>query len=328
MNNKLNILVFGHYGHHNCGDNLFIDSFRYLFPNYNLFFTDIITEDKLKDIDTIFVGGGSFLSAKPEITNQAFNILKEKKIFYLGIGVEDYIYPTHLELLKIAELIAFRSPSQQDKINSINPKNILISDLVFALKEKVTISAKVNKSVLIIPNLYVVPKYNDPFWKHAAWNYFKSEFCQFLDYLIDNKYQLSFFPMSISDTVDDNFAAVELQSFMKNRRHYPTYSFSSAQEFECATSLFSQYETVITQRFHGIVLSELTDTKYIALHHHDKLLDCAPNNRGEFISYYNLNKNMLIQKFHQLEKTNLSEANINQDTFNSMVDQVNKNLEK
>jgi hypothetical protein len=99
-----NVLVCGWYGDDgngigNLGDDLFIRAFRALFPTLTLIFTASITADKLADVDAVFFGGGSFLGGAPSIAINAIPILKTKKLFYIGVGVESYIHPLHLELM-------------------------------------------------------------------------------------------------------------------------------------------------------------------------------------------------------------------------------------
>jgi hypothetical protein len=74
-----------------------------------------------------------------------------------------------------------------------------------------------------------------------------------------------------------------------------------------ATSLISKYDLIITQRFHGIVLAEMTKTPYIAIHHHDKLKNSQPNH-GTFVSYYGINKQTLFDNFNSTIKMNFDQS--------------------
>jgi polysaccharide pyruvyl transferase WcaK-like protein len=67
----------------------------------------------------------------------------------------------------------------------------------------------------------------------------------------------------------------------------------SNQDFVSVANLFSKYELIITQRFHGIILAELLKIPYIAICHHDKLSTSSIHN-GLYISYYGLNKKTLL----------------------------------
>lgn len=301
------VLVYGWYRHGNVGDDLFIDAFRHLFPNYQFIFTDSISLNKLTDIRAVFFGGGSFLSERPLIEDWAFQeIMASKKIFYLGVGVEANIHLNHLQLMSKARMVATRSPEQADRLRLICQNVLVIPDLVYALQDQVVQAPKVGRSVLVMPNMSVVPNRIDPYWKHASWNYFKSEFCQFLDWMIENNHQLTFFPMCTGTEIDDRWAAAELINHLENRNsNYLKYADCSGVKE--VTQFISKHEVILTQRFHGIVLSEMTRTPYIAIHHHDKLKFAHPG-EGMFLSYYNCSKQSYIDAFSKAEKMNFGHS--------------------
>lgn len=296
----MKVLVYGWYKQSNVGDDLFVDAFRQLFPQCQFVFCDIIHSTDLSNIDAVFFGGGSFLLSRPNINEAALEKLKSKKIFYLGVGVEAEVHPIHLELMKIAKMIATRSPDQIERLKEINPNTKLIPDLVYSLQSKVVQSPKYKKSVLIMPNISTVPKNSDSYWMHAAWIHFKSEFSQFMDCLVDEGYKIDLFPMCHGKKINDNWAAAELLSPMKKSesRFILTYQ---PVGIESVTGLISSYDMVITQRFHGIVLSEMTRTPYISIYHHDKLRFCQPN-EGTFMAYHNISKQTLLDSFDQTMK--------------------------
>jgi polysaccharide pyruvyl transferase WcaK-like protein len=296
----MKVLVYGWYNQSNIGDDLFVEAFQQLFPNCQFVFCDAITTKKLENIDAVFFGGGSFLYSPPNIPAEVLQLLKSKKIFYIGVGVEIDIHPTHLDLMRAAKLIATRSPDQVDRLKEINPNTRWIPDLVYSLQSKVVKLSKFNKSVLIMPNIAVVPKNSEPHWKHAAWTYFKSEFSQFLDYLVTEGYRINFLSMCQGNKDNDDWAIAELLSSMD--KGDKTFILNGLPVgIRSVTALVSKYETVITQRFHGIILSEMTRTPYLAIHHHDKLRFVQPND-GVFINYYNSSKRKLIDSFEQSMK--------------------------
>lgn len=314
------ILIYGFYFKNNIGDDFFKESFLHLFSEFELIFTDYIDSNNLENIDAVFIGGGSFLSNIPNITTDAFQILKNKKVFYLGIGIEQDMHPIHLELFKTAKLILTRSLDQIDYLKNININSFFAPDLAYALQHKVNRVIK-NNSILILPNSYLIPNNKDPHWKYASWDYFKSEFSQFLDWLLENKYELNFFSLCQSDEMHDTWAANELIGQMSYRRN-SRISISQAKNMEDVSKLVSKHKVVITQRFHGIVLSEMTKTPYMAIYHHDKLKNCYPAN-GKFVSYYGLNKNNLIQNFNETINMKFnSSLPIETDTYEAFSNQV------
>jgi len=289
----MNILVYGWYHSGNIGDDLFCEAFAKMFPAHKFYYTQVITIDNLTNIDAVFFGGGSFLDGEPRIKPDALNLLKAKKIFYLGIGTETHIHSIHQTLMADAKLIASRSP---------NSNYIFTPDLVYSLSENKKELPALPKSILVLPNIELVPKWNDPHWKYIAWEYFKTQFAQFLDEAVEDGYTLDFFSMCSNDTMNDNWAAIEMINKMKNRKSkYHLLNLKS--NFENITQLLSQYSLIISQRFHGIVLSEILNKPYIAIHHHDKIKNCYPN-RGNFIPYYEISKHKIVDNFLKLNQFN------------------------
>lgn len=315
----VNVLVYGFYNKGNVGDDLFISSFKEIFPEFNFTFTNKITLSQLKDASAVFFGGGSFVYAEPIIENGALDILKTKKIFYIGIGVEKIIHPTHIELMKLSKLIATRSFESIDLLKELNSDSFYIPDIVYSLKSKANISNKNKKSVLIIPNIVVVPSNSDPHWKHAAWEYFKSEFSQFLDWLVSEKYNISFLHMCKNNVADDSWASIEIINKLSNRK--ASYLLPYESDFTKLTSIISKYDIVITQRYHGIILSELSESFCISIHHHDKLKNHHTNQKN--ISYYEMSKNKLIELFLADFSPILA---IESDIFNNLRDKVLQHL--
>ena len=297
----MKVLVYCFVNKGNAGDQFFVEAFEYLFPTVEFTFTDHITARHLIDVDAVFIGGGSFLFAAPDITPDALALMAQKRLFYIGIGGETEIHPIHQELLSKAKYVACRTPNI-DKLKAINPETYFLPDLVYALRPFASIfnPKKKVKSVLILPNISAVPNYTCSYWEHAAWNYFKSEFAQFLDWLVDAGYSIKFLPMCQSDDTNDTLAISEIIAHMKNRSQSYTL-ISETPDFTTTACLFSEFETVITQRFHGIVLAEITKTPYLSIYHHDKLKYTSPNN-GAFLSYYNINKQVLIDNFLQINR--------------------------
>lgn len=316
----MKVLVYGWYHQANIGDDLFVEAFQYLFPNIQFTFTEIISVDALQDVGAVFFGGGSFLLDRPRIDDEALSLLKTKKIFYLGVGVEGVIHPIHLQLMSQALLIATRSSDQVERLKSINPRVRLIPDLVYCLQSQVITAAVPNKSVLFLPNVSVLPHSSEPHWKHMAWAHFKSECSQFLDWLIGNGYQVNLFAMCRAAELDDNWPAVELVSHMdkRNSQYIIQPRPASIQQI---TTLFSQYETIITQRFHGIVLAEMIGCRYISIHHHDKLKP-SQFNAGQFLSYYNVSKHTLIEAFKQTRLNSDRILPIETNIFEALVQEV------
>lgn len=315
-------LVFGHYDHRSRGDDLFIPAFQRLFPDVQLTFIDRITVRSLVGIDAVFVGGGSFLTATPAIDDDALPLLQRYKLFYLGVGMETGTHPIHQRLMGQATLVATRTPLNHNKAQHFNTNVVYVPDLVFALQDKVVLSSKKLHSVLVLPNVYLIPRWNGKQWQESSWAYFKSEFAQALDTLAKQDYDVDFFAMCRHDQMNDDWAAAELINKMQHRGRAHILP-DVSDTIEGITALISRYPVVITQRFHGIVLSEMTRTPYVSVHHHDKLKPCQWFN-GVFTSYYGTSKNDLLDQFERAQQ--VSFLPIPDDAFTLMQEKVNQSL--
>lgn len=308
------ILCYGHYNHQNIGDELFKVAFKKLFPEYDFTFTDHLTLELLKNKDALFFGGGSFLNQHIEGFDsfEFMPILDKMKIFYIGVGLETEIHLDHWMLLTKAKLIASRSEDGIDQIRlNVYKKQFNIDyvpDLVYYQSEAEIKSLKFaekfryKNSVLILPNISVLPTYDSPSWITSAWENYKNQFAQFCDWLIDNDYKINFYAMCQNATQHDNFAATQIISMMKNR-DYNLFGYDDKNWDELdILDYFNKFGSVITQRYHGIVLSEIVNTKILPIYHHDKLkIEGA-------LPYYEISKHRLIEVFNSLEVPNIITA--------------------
>lgn len=300
-NSSLNILVYGFYQNQNLGDDFFQDAFYKIFPQLNFKFVNKLTKEDLLKYDNIFFGGGSFVYSCINMEDNVFDILKTKNIFYIGIGIEKTIHNQHIELMKIAKLIATRSEEEFDNLIKLNENVLIIPDIVYSLKEDIEISN--NNKILFIPNVSVVPNNKSEHWQHTSWNYFKSEISQALDEL---NYKIDFMAMSDAHKLNDNLAAAEIINLTICKPNI----LNKPKNFKETVELLSKYKMIITQRFHGIVLSEILNKNYISIYHHDKLKNSKPHN-GESISYYGFNKNLFLSKINSLKESNYKPINSN-----------------
>lgn len=295
---KPNILVYGgYYFRENIGDDLFMSAFVHLFPDYNFSFVDQITVESLQNKSAVFFGGGSFLFAAPNIDELALPIVKSLPIFYIGVGTETDIHFEHEALMLQAKLIATRTPPSADRAKDFNANTFYIPDLAYALKSKLVGKApKKPKSVLVLPNAEVLPQWNSLQWKVASWNYFKSEFAQFLDTLLENKYQVDFFPMCSNPDKNDEFAAVEIINNMQHRKNNSIIK-NKVHSIQLLNARFSAYDIIISQRFHGVVLADMFELPCLNIYHHDKLKNQTAA-LSTPLSFYGLSKQELLDSFH------------------------------
>ncbi len=314
-----NILVYGWYHQGNLGDDLFVDAFRQLFPAINFTFTNHITSTYLKDVDAVFIGGGSFLGETPNITADALALLEQMKLLYIGVGAETQIHPTHIQLMSKAKLIATRTSARLDKVLEINTNTIVIPDIVYSLTP--TLGQRKEKSILILPNIVVVPRWNDPHWKHASWEYFKNEFAQTLDELLEQGFDINFLPLCVNASQDDGAAALEIMNRMERRNR--NRLLEKRNNLRDVTELMSQYSLIVTQRYHGGILAHMSQTPYLTVHHHDKL----KNSSGFTLSYYELSKSKLLEQINlAMASKNAGVLPIDRNIFDDLKRVVNNIL--
>lgn len=318
---KPTILVYGWYNRGNVGDDLFVSAFKKLFPDYDLIFTDHINLNLLQGVSAVFFGGGSFLYAEPDISDDAREQLAHTAICYIGVGTETQIHPRHQELMRQAKLIATRSPERLEFIKQINSETMYVPDIVYALQDEVGGISKLSKSILIMPSFEVVPRWDGPNWMSASWEYFKSEFAQTLDALYESGFNLHFFSMCANKKIDDNWAATEIINKMHHRSNEYLVR-AKPKGIGSVTKLISQFELIVTQRYHGIVLSEMTRVPYLAIHHHDKIKNSYPH-EGRSLSYYGATKANLLQEINAARYMNFTNVlPIDSDIFEVLKEKV------
>ena len=273
------VLVYGWYHQDNLGDDLFVEAFKKLFPEFEFTFSNFLTRSQVRRCDAVFFGGGSFLDNPVRGEAGIVEAVAKRKVLYVGVGLETSFDPDHVRLMKRSKMVAARSRHEAFE------GALKIPDLVYSLSGDRAAARK--KRLLFLPNVAVVPTRKDPQWKHAAWGYFKSECSQFLDESVDAGYEVSLLPMCRSSKMDDGWAAAELVSQMEYRERSLILSDSPKTASE-SIALFSSYSAVVTQRFHGIVLAEMSGVRCVAIAHHDKL---ATSGAGcTSIPYYGVTK--------------------------------------
>lgn len=316
----MKVLVYCFYNKYNIGDNLFIEAYKKLFPQYNFTFTGKLTEELFNNNDVLFLGGGSFLDGEPNIPRDLLEKLPSKPIVYLGVGAETSIHPWHKYLLKKAKLVYIRSIKSIDKILELNPNTFWCPDLVYAISDNFELSNKKSKSILYLPNSHVISKWNDAAWKHSAWEYFKSECSQAFEMLLDKGYNIDVFPMCNNKHHNDTFTAIEIINKMISNK-LKMLPFEEV-DFNKICKIISSYELVISQRYHGLVIADITQTPCINLHHHDKLKEFS----GTFtknIDFYKCAKTSILDAVDDILFVNslqISNSNvaINLDAFENL----------
>jgi polysaccharide pyruvyl transferase WcaK-like protein len=318
-------LVYGFYGKGNLGDDLFMNAFQTLWPEVDFKFVSRLTKSDVDAVEAVFFGGGSFLYAMPNVDDDVD--LRQKKVYYVGVGTETDVHPFHALAMMTAGVVATRTPQFIDKINvmTMGRANVIgIPDIVFAVP-KVSVQPKRKpKTLLVIPNSELIPRASDPHWKHVSWEHYKNEFSQVLDHFTREGYSVSFRSMCDNAHMTDEWAAAELVARMDGRRSKMSKA-PAMTSMNLATLPYLLTSVVVTQRLHGAVLAEMTNTPYVIVHHHDKLKTFEPC-RGVKHPYYETSKASMIEAISNAELKHLEGNAVDISSFTELVEKVRTHM--
>jgi len=143
------------------------------------------------------------------------------------------------------------------------------------------------------------------------------ETAQTLDALIEDNYVVDFYAMSQIPEEHDEWAGIELINKMK---HKPKLHLPTCNDVSSITELFSQYGVILTQRYHGAVLAEMSGTPYVCVYHHDKLRHTSFD-LGRFVPYFGISKGKLMQEVSFLTGNEVR-LPIDTDMFRELVSKV------
>jgi hypothetical protein len=290
------LLVYGWYGRQNVGDELFKPAFQKLFfpHGVELKFVDYIDGDALKGTSGVVFGGGSMLVDDPNVTPGAAELLLKGKpsAYYVGIGTETTVGPLHQKLLASSPVVAYRDQDVPDLAYVLD---------AFEDDKRASGPAPEKNGLLVVPNVEVVPTWADAHWVHVAWEHYKNELAQVLDEVVDAGVPLNFMAMCANERKNDERVAREIVNRMTNRASYHVYV---PGDGATAARLMRAHKAVLTQRYHGIVLAEMSGVSYVSVDHHDKLRLAQPH-RGLHCSYHGVQKHVLASLIDQALNTTL-----------------------
>ncbi len=282
------VLVYGWYGHRNVGDELMADGLRAILPGHTLRFVSRLTKDELGKADLLIVGGGSFLYAPLNMEPGVEEVLPYVKVVYAGVGIEGDVHPDHAALMARAEGVFARSNGAGV------PKVSLVPDLVYALSQGRSKGFSQPKSLLVLPNSETLPNRCSPVYVRPAWEYFKSEFCQFIDEIVAAGWSVTFAPFCDDNRRRDSWAAAELIGHCDKRHKLKQLGPDWVKDgsFSTVAMEYERHSAVLTQRFHGAVIARATSTKCVVVHHHDKLGKLDPRSFS-LVPFYGVRKDLL-----------------------------------
>jgi len=277
--------VLGWYGHGNLGDESFKAAFKTLWSDVDFTFRDHLS-DEVNTFDSLWVGGGSFLSN--EIPGVASTDVKVP-IYIVGVGVDPGTKPSSRKLLEKARLVIVR-----DTASLKHYPALVAPDLAFSIKtDPCYIGASKAKQVVILLNDFLTPNSDSPEWRSVAYQWFINQFSEACNALVEQGYVLHFMPMCTGD-IDDRRISAAIVGRIKNKSRAIWYV--RPVTFDELMTQLANSEFTITQRFHGIVFSTICGTPFISIRSHDKMQSLTKEMKWEGdLDYYGFNKLQLDQ---------------------------------
>jgi polysaccharide pyruvyl transferase WcaK-like protein len=265
-------LVYGWYGHGNCGDESYKLTFPKIFPSQELVFSDTIPSPF--NYDTLIMGGGDIVYSN--VIQKIKNLKCKKYLISVSLTSCDCI-----EELKVFDFIAVRDQKSLDKLNANNIKAKLIPDLAFALTpnkkngklllKNIFQSANCelySKSIIVVINAHLCVKESLLAREEITFQSFIYD----LAHVIDNTpASFIFVPFGTDQPHDDRIAnswmASKCKFWKKNVVIYEKYS------PQMILDLFSAADMSICTRLHAGIFSIVGNTPFIDITHHDKTKD-------------------------------------------------------
>lgn len=300
MKNKKNILVLGAYGQDNVGDeallksvldNLKLEDYSNIYVNsmdptltskifgVKAFYTGFLhTIIPFLKSNIIIYGGGTilvelrmtqYIKSLPLIRSfllNFFGTLLGKKVIYLGIGAEEVSNNLSRWLMKncirfcskcfVRDQKSFDILSKYDK-----SKVILTSDLVFAIPKVERENFPSKKRILVLP-LYRIINFETYYAKYLE------TLIEFANEAVDNGYQVEFFPMRVHEIDPKNDAQI-LKDIQRKTKSEVIFNYEkySIDEF---IRYISNFDLVISSRFHGLIFGIIENIPVISLSEFDK----------------------------------------------------------
>lgn len=312
-------LVYGWYNRGNCGDELMKRALMEAFSPHGLELEFVDRIDELVDVDAVIFGGGSILIDAPNVSPAALEMLLNHEVltFYVGVGMETDVHDVHAQLVSVARIVAPRSPEHPPWVTNAT----VIDDLVYSLSDRLHAPSYVSEQVnelLVFPNVELIPMHDAPHWAHVAWERYKNEIAQALDHMIvERGLRPAFALMCQNPAQDDAWAAHEIIGRMKKRS--TQFKLHRIDAFSTdIVSLLRSHEAIVTQRYHGIVLAELTGVPYVSISHHDKLRHAVPH-RGTMLDYHGVTKEAILKSVERSTSETLAPYVPKSAEFDAMI---------
>jgi len=305
----MNILIIGYYFKNNLGDDLFIDAFKKILPNFTLTFKN---SDKIKDIinfniyDSIIFGGGDL------INDYFYNIIKnvrsvyDKPIYGYGLGIP------YRELIQRNYLNNFDNLFVRNKEYLLDIQQVIGSkythyqpDMVFKnfISYKDDIDLNNRKTI----GIFLACSLNVPIIIEKLYDILNN-------ILKETDYILHFICFDTGKSIDNNDYSInslisdKLNLF--NKRIINDKNRYSGNEMY---DIIKTFRLCICSRFHSHILSTIAGIPFLGFHYANKTKLYVTENNYEY--------------YCDIENTNDCKAkDFDSDKFKILFDKLNNNL--
>lgn len=306
----LSVGILGWIGRGNAGDQLLMTGISLALHRCGakpIVISGRLTKSIANDLHGLIIGGGSLLDGPLDVDPDVD--LNSMPIAYISVGLETSIHPDHKKFLTQAYLVIHRTFSKSRELvvqaevgkdgRSIETfRWHALPDIVYTLPAGERQQSNPTwPSILIFPNMELIPSWNDPHWKHVAWDRFKDEFAQALDILVSKGWQITFMSSCHNPKQDDMWASVEILTRMTKRKSEMISTQYLSHDSMEATSQISNFRVVISQRFHGAILARMANVPCMSIWHHNKLRDHWPAPVAS-LPYHGFTKDQMLVEFH------------------------------
>lgn len=261
------ILHLGYFFHKNCGDDAFMEVFKYLnkkyYPEYNVDYKKIDGKYNINDYKLVLLGGG-------DVINDYFvNQVKKynAKCNAVSVGIP---YLGKKDLIENFESVIIRCKSDIDIISKINKNVIYYPDIVFLFdkfdKSKKLIKSNKMKIGIALCRTYYNSKYE---YEYAE---FIFQIVETIKLLLQNDYEIYLIPFGINDQnnyENDCILNEHIKSFFINninvidvsKEHYFNKNNYVYDIFHVVNSM----DFMICSRFHSHIYSMICNVPFVSL---------------------------------------------------------------
>lgn len=252
----MNVFVLGWYDNQNLGDEAFKDAFRHLWPQANFTFSSDIRKFDPQVHGALWLGGGDIFGG-----NQFLELPPDVPVAVIGVGISG-LNDAVRRVLDRAQIVIVRDHASK----TAYPRAHLAPDLIFSLPERQIPPSE--NMVLMLLNDFFSPRRHSPWGTQVHNGVFVNEMAKVVDGFVAQKKRVVFAPMGVGG-IDDRRAAAQVIGLLA-RPTAVDWILDPVSD-DSLWDLVGRSSLVVTQRFHGMVYSAVSDRPCVAICGHKKL---------------------------------------------------------